>query len=159
MLSKYRATAAELNLPASRMQAVQGNLLVDPAEVTTHPALPDAELQGFDLVAICMALHHVDDISVAAQRLAARLRPGGVLLIIDWATPAAAVQHGHGHGHQPHPAAHTISHDSFTEGQILGLFELAGCRDPSFVLADKLSVVPGARSGTMQMFFARAIKM
>lgn len=77
MLDKYRATAAELGLDESRMLAVQGDLLA-PAINPTRPPLSDEELNGFDLVAICMALHH-DDIALATKRLAERLRPGAVL--------------------------------------------------------------------------------
>lgn len=187
MLDKYRGTAAELGLDESRMIAVQGDLLAPVVQPTT-PTLTDEELSGFDLVAICMALHHVDDIERATRRLADRLRPGGVLLIIDWATRSSSVederheqqhpmsstqsgihqhQHGHHNGHlhmhggikPAHPAAHTISHDSFTEDQIAGLFQQAGCGEIRFQLADRLSDVPGARSGKMQLFWARATKL
>ncbi|KOS38158.1 hypothetical protein ACN38_g11022 [Penicillium nordicum] len=184
MLDKYRATAVELGLDESSMLAVQGDLLA-PTITQTEPPLSEEELNGFDLVAICMALHHVDDIVLATKRLAERLRPGGVLLIIDWATrnsshkteQQASVQtttsvsenhhhHHHHHHHHvndtinpKHPAAHTISHDSFSQSQIFSLFEQAGCGESQFVLADRLSPVPGARSGEMQLFWARATKL
>jgi SAM-dependent methyltransferase len=177
MLDKYRATAAELGLDKSHMLAVQGDLLA-PTVGPTNPQLTEEELNGFDLVAICMALHHVEDIAWATKRLAERLRPGGVLLIIDWATldfsnqteQQAGVQtnwenHHHHHHHMhdiidpKHPAAHTISHDSFSRDQIFSLFEQAGCGESQFVLADRLSPVPGARSGEMQLFWARATKL
>ncbi|KAJ6023651.1 hypothetical protein N7540_004448 [Penicillium herquei] len=195
MLDKYRGTAAELGLDESRMLAVQGDLLA-PTVQPTRPPLSEDELSNFDLVALCMALHHVEDIHLATRRLAERLRPGGVLLIIDWATrdslkgseqptnneTETASQsatgshqhhqhhhHGHSHSHNhtdgpdtinpKHPAAHTISHDSFSQSQIFSLFEQAGCGDSKFVLADRLSPVPGARSGQMQLFWARATKL
>lgn len=183
MLDEYRATAAALGLDNSRMSAVQGNLFA-PTVTSTTPPLSKEELDGFDLVAICMALHHVEDIALATKRLAERLQPGGVLLIIDWATrdlsnetkQQASVQttasssedhHNHHHHHNhvhggidpKHPAAHTISHDNFSRDQILSLFEQAGCGKSQFVLADRLSPVPGARSGQMQLFWARATKL
>ncbi|KAJ5187893.1 hypothetical protein N7449_010887 [Penicillium cf. viridicatum] len=185
MLEEYRATAAELGLDNSRMSAVQGNLLA-PIVTPTTPPLSKEELDGFDLVAICMALHHVEDIALATKRLAERLRPGGVLLIVDWATrdlsnetkQQASVQttpsssedhHNHDHNHHhnhvlegiepKHPAAHTISHDNFSQDQIFSLFEQAGCGESQFMLADRLSPVPGARSGQMQLFWARATKL
>ncbi|KAB8217810.1 hypothetical protein BDV33DRAFT_232552 [Aspergillus novoparasiticus] len=129
MLDKYRATAATLGLPKSRMMAVQGNLLA-PMVQPTNPPLDDEELDGFDLVAICMALHHVEDIQLATQRLASRLRPGG------HASPDAV--------HPKHPAAHIISNDSFTQEQIVNLYEQAGCGD---------------MSGKMQLFWVRATKL
>lgn len=168
MLAKYRATAEDLGLPESRMMAVQGNLLAHTVEAT-NPPLSQEQLGSFDLVAICMALHHVDDIELAIKRLAERLRPGGVLLVIDWATRDSSAQGGGSasppsesgkhHEHKPHPASHTITHDSFTREQIVELFEESGCGDSSFVLADRLSEVPGARTGKMQLFFARASKL
>ncbi|KAE8363491.1 hypothetical protein BDV27DRAFT_129814 [Aspergillus caelatus] len=154
MLDKYRATAASLGLPESRMMAVQGNLLT-PRVQPTIPSLDDEELNGFDLVAICMALHHVEAIQLATQRLASRLRPGGVFLIIDWATrdSSAVSEHVSLDAVNPeHFAACTISHDSFTQEQIVSLLDQAGCGDARFVLADRLSDVPGARSGKMQLF-------
>ncbi|KAE8346846.1 hypothetical protein BDV24DRAFT_122313 [Aspergillus arachidicola] len=128
----------------------------------TNPPLDDEELDSFDLVAICMALHHVEDIQIATQHLASRLRPGGVFSIIDWATRDSLAMHEHASPdavHPEHPAAHTISHDSFTQEQIVSLYEQAGCGDARFVLADRLLDVPGARTGTMQLFWARATKL
>ncbi|KAB8212312.1 Methyltransferase domain protein [Aspergillus parasiticus SU-1] len=141
--------------------AVQGNLLA-PIVQPTNPPLDDEELDSFDLVAICMALHHVEDIQIATQHLASRLRPGGVFSIIDWATRDSLAMHEHASPdavHPEHPAAHTISHDSFTQEQIVSLYEQAGCGDARFVLADRLLDVPGARSGKMQLFWARATKL
>ncbi|KAK6814120.1 hypothetical protein RU639_009924 [Aspergillus parasiticus] len=98
-----------------------GNLLA-PIVQPTNPPLDDEELDSFDLVAICMALHHVEDIQIATQHLASRLRPGGVFSIIDWATRDSLAMHEHASPdavHPEHPAAHTISHDSFTQEQIM----------------------------------------
>ncbi|VUC31141.1 unnamed protein product [Clonostachys rosea] len=171
MLTKYRATATDLGLSETQMMAVQGNLLTSTLEPTI-PALSREQLSNFDLVAICMALHHIDDINMAIGKLAGRLRPGGVLLIIDWAKRDSVAPDGnestshHQHQyhdpknqHKPHPASHTVSHDSFTKEQIFGLFEGNGCGNTSLVLADKLSQVPGARTGQMQLFFARATRL
>jgi 2-polyprenyl-3-methyl-5-hydroxy-6-metoxy-1,4-benzoquinol methylase len=50
------------------MLAVQSDLLT-PTVAPTEPLLSE-ELTGFDLVAICMALHHVEDISLVTKQLA-----------------------------------------------------------------------------------------
>ena len=196
MLTKYRATASELGLSEQRMMAVRGDLMAESPESSssststtsstskptatskplteTEPARPSDEehLTGFDLVAICMALHHIEDVELATRRLAERLRPGGVLLVVDWADMSGggsvavhdgAVEHRHRHDGAPlhaaaAAAAHTVAHASFSEARMAGLFEQAGCDRVSFVLADELSDVPAAaaRSGKMQLFFARA---
>lgn len=198
MLAKYNETATRLGLGPEEMIAVRGDLFADPVE-ETDPPLPEERLQNFDLVALCMALHHMEDIQMAISKLASRLRPGGTLLVIDWAqingaTPAQkefmedvqsgkipdkitpqsgeGQEHHHHHQHQEqkhqyvdpkepgkaHPASHTISHDSFTEAQMEELFKKAGCTDARWRLAEKLNDVPGARTGKMQLFWARATK-
>lgn len=200
MLAKYNATAARLGLGPEEMMGVRGDLFAEPVE-PTDPPLPEERLQNFDLVAICMALHHMEDIQLAVSKLASRLKPGGILLVIDWAqiNGATAAQrefmedvrsgkvqtkgaqnqqqqngeeHHHQHHHQhnqrdyvdpqqpwkPHAASHTISHDSFTEEKIAELFHNAGCKEVRWKLADRLSNVPGARTGKMQLFWARATK-
>lgn len=179
MVAQYRKTAEELGLPESKMMGVRGNLVARDVKPTVPP-LSDDELSGFDLVGTCMALHHFEDVQWAVKRLADRLRPGGSILIIDWATiPGETVGEtpgGHHHHHQhhdnpseqrsgvdavipsSHPAAHTISHGSFTEEHIHSLFKDAGCIDSKFVQADRLSTVPSARTGKMQLFWARATK-
>jgi SAM-dependent methyltransferase len=198
MLAAYNDTAARLGLGPEEMLGVRGDLLSEPVE-QTEPPLAEDRLWDFDLVAICMALHHMEDVQRAISKLTERLRPGGTLLVVDWAQidGATAAQrvfmegvgsgrivtkgvqeggHGHGHGHhqghdadqhqyvdpeqpwKPHPASHTITHDSFTEDTISGLFHNAGCTEVRWKLADKLSDVPGARTGKMQLFWARATK-
>ncbi|KAK9241081.1 S-adenosyl-L-methionine-dependent methyltransferase [Lipomyces kononenkoae] len=154
MLDQYRETAAELDLDESRMMAIQGDLCA-PEVKPTNPAVRDEELSGFDLVAISLALHHIEDIDLAVKRLAERLRPGGVLLIIDGASTGEAENSGMS-APPGHPAAHTISHSSFTQAQIFRLYEQAGCGESQFVLADRLSDIPG---GKMRMFFSRATKL
>ncbi|PIG81505.1 hypothetical protein AARAC_010564 [Aspergillus arachidicola] len=147
MLDKYRATAATLGLPESRMMAVQGNLLAPMVQPTNSP-LDDEELDGFDLVAISLGVE-----TTSRWRF---------FLIIDWATRDSLAMNEHASPdavHPKHAAAHTISHDSFTQEQIVNLYEQAGCGDVRFVLADRLSDVPGARSGKMQLFWARATKL
>lgn len=166
MLAKYRKTAAELGLSEQQMKAVRGNLL-NPVPDPTEPPTTREELSDFDLVVICMALHHVDDLELAIKCLAEKLRPGGVILVIDWAkmnaAPASVAgeftnssSRGNQQDQNPHPGAHTMSHESFTKDQIVGLFQQAGCNQSRFLLADKLTDVPPAPSGKMQMFFAHA---
>lgn len=141
------------------MATVQGNLLnLDQVDLrATNPPKTDGQLQNVDLVAMCMALHHIDDLELAKKRLAERLRPVGVLLIIDWATKAAAT------GDDDilkadHRASHPVPHNSFKREQISGLLARAGCGEADWVLADRLSDVFGADSGKMQLFWGRAPK-
>ncbi|KAI8825071.1 S-adenosyl-L-methionine-dependent methyltransferase [Fimicolochytrium jonesii] len=78
-----------------KVTAQQGDLLAQPAD----PALASAEFYGFDIVACSLAFHHFADVDLAAQRMAERLKPGGVLLIIDLLHHDGGYGHGHGHDH------------------------------------------------------------
>lgn len=64
------------------MYAYQGNLLdpndPDPREFSSF------DFQLFDIAVVGLGFHHFDDPALAAKRLVERLRPGGVLLILDF---------------------------------------------------------------------------
>lgn len=64
------------------MHAYQGNLCVpdDPSPA----AFASPEFSSFDVAAVGLGFHHFDDPSLAARRLAERLKTGGVLVILDF---------------------------------------------------------------------------
>lgn len=93
------------------MAAAVGNLL-DPADPS--PAdFASEEWFNFDLAVVGLGFHHFEDPTLAATRLAERLRPGGVLMIIDFMPHAhhgeieidgengdgSSKRHRHGHEH------------------------------------------------------------
>ena len=47
---------------------------------TYHPPRP------VDAIVACTSLHHVADLGLATERLAAALRPGGTVAVIEWAS-------------------------------------------------------------------------
>jgi len=176
MLAKFRQTAAALNLPPDAMVGVRGDLLGnddDDDTPTTDPPLPAAALRDFDLVVTSMALHHFADPPRALRRLAARLRPGGALLVVDWAPldGGTAAQRAYaeelgGRGEtfatlaeraKVHAAAHTISKPNFSEREMAELFGQAGCRDARWRIADELSPIPPVDVKS-QLFWAGALK-
>ena len=67
---------------ASEMRAYQGNLC-NPGD-PNPPALASPEFFDFDIAAVGLGFHHFDDPKLAARRLAERLKPGGVLMILDF---------------------------------------------------------------------------
>ncbi|KAK1751122.1 S-adenosyl-L-methionine-dependent methyltransferase [Echria macrotheca] len=171
MLDKYSAAVAKLGLSPDQMRAVRGDLLADDVQPTDPPLAADA-LLGFDLVVTSMALHHFEDPGTAIKRLAARLRPGGVLLVIDWtpldgSTPAQREyeQELRAEGKsikaledsaREHAAKHTISKpNGFTQAEMVELFERAGCGEVGWKLADKLSPIPVVNAKA-QLFWSRA---
>jgi len=116
-----RFTSANAD-PKLNARAVVGNLLDDEA----MEALSGPELWGFDLAVVGLGFHHFEDIGLAAKRLVERLKPGGVLLIVDFLS----------HAKQDGPAAHTVAHHGFSEEGISRLFEEAGLSDVDVVTSD-----------------------
>ncbi|RDL41048.1 S-adenosyl-L-methionine-dependent methyltransferase [Venustampulla echinocandica] len=118
MVDEYNKTVENQGIPHSEMFAQVGNLLdeSDPSPA----ALSGPEFYNFDIAVVGLGFHHFDKPSFAAKQLAARLKPGGVLLIIDF------LPHGdHKHNHD-HPAAHTVTHLGFSEEAVKTMFEEAG---------------------------------
>ncbi|KAK8073916.1 methyltransferase C1347.09 [Apiospora phragmitis] len=136
MVGVYNATAQNQGLSDDEMHAVVGDVTVpdDPRPA----ALSAPHFFDFDVAVLGLGFHHFVDPPLAARRLVERLRPGGVLLILDFVTHEPFVKHeeqdqhrGHGHGHDDkekvfHNAAHTVTHHGFSESQMKGIFESAG---------------------------------
>lgn len=98
------------------MHAYVGDLTA--ADEPAPPALAGPQFFGFDVAAVGLGFHHFDDPELAARRLAARLRPGGVLLILDF-LPHGAMEHAH-------PATKTVAHHGFSAERVRRIFEDAG---------------------------------
>ncbi|KAG7291526.1 hypothetical protein NEMBOFW57_001545 [Staphylotrichum longicolle] len=116
-------------LAASEMHAYQGNLCVpdDPSPA----AFATPEFSNFDVAAVGLGFHHFDDPSLAARRLAERLKTGVFLVILDFFS--------HDKMDASHPASSTVTHHGFSEEQIRGIFEQAGV-GKDFAL-EKMAVV------------------
>ena len=93
--------------------------LFDPSGVPE--SLNKPEFLDFDLVAVGFGFHHFENLPLVTQRLVDRLKPGGVLMILDF--------YSHGKDDFKDPAMMTISHHGFTEDQIKNLFAGAGLED------------------------------
>lgn len=176
MLAWYRATAAHLGLDTNdKILAVRGDLTSEKLQ-ETEPPLPAERLEGFDLIAISMALHHLPSPALAIQRLVSRrLKVGGTILVIDWtpldgSTPAQreylAQAEREGKADEArkvpmpknHDSRHTISApDGFTKADMQRIFEDGGCSGVKWEVAEELTFVePAGVRG--QMFFACATK-
>ncbi len=110
MVSVYNRNAHNQGLSPAFMAAKVGNLL-DPADPS--PAdFASGEWFNFDLAVVGLGFHHFEDPTLAAARLAERLRPGGVLMIVDFMShphhgeievdggsgSGGGGSHSHGHG-------------------------------------------------------------
>lgn len=94
-------------------------------------ALQGSKFFDFDVAGVGLAWHHLDDCALAAKRLAERLRPGGVLFILDFVPHEMESAHAAGHG---------VMHHGFSADQIRTMFDAAGVgRDFSYEeLQDKI---------------------
>ncbi|KAL9608486.1 MAG: hypothetical protein Q9167_006694, partial [Letrouitia subvulpina] len=169
MVDKYNSEARQAGLSQGRMHAVQGDLLTMPEDLIGTQAF-----NNFDLAIMSMALHHVDSPDELVAKLVDRLKPGGIIVIIDWVWSEQSPVHAHGqvqpmecktesdmmsaHDYGMHSAVHTIFSNGFTKEQMQAMFATAGCKSDDFVLAPSPSKVPSDPSGQKQMFFAKGIK-
>ncbi|RBQ68481.1 hypothetical protein FVER53590_12647 [Fusarium verticillioides] len=154
MVEQYTMLAEAAGFNPERMRAIHGDLM-NP-EASPSPELDTPEFNDFDLIVMCMALHHVQDYAAMIQRLSEKLRPGGVLLIIDLVASSES-----GCPEAPRSkelSNHTMSKMGFTEMEIKTAFEKAGLSDWSWRWCSERSQVPEEIGGEQQGFFARGCK-
>lgn len=119
MVDEYNGQVREAGIPPEKMFAKVGNIVADtvPAEFSA------AEYHDFDLVIVNMALHHLADAELAMKRLAARLKDGGVLWIMDFVSNQ---MQRHQHEKLCPESAHTVHKHGFSEEEIKDLYANAG---------------------------------
>lgn len=131
MVKAYNArfpSAEEDGTDSIHAHAVVGDLLdsTDP----TPSAFADDKFFNFDLVVVGLGFHHFQNLEEATKRFAARLKSGGVFMIVDF------LPHGNDplHPDAKHPAAHTVAHHGFSEERLKELFGGAGLVDVDMVV-------------------------
>ena len=83
MVTRYKELASPSEIASVRgAHARVGNLLT---EAEPDSALDGQDLHGFDVAAIALGVHHFADPALAIERLAGRLKQGGVIVIVDFA--------------------------------------------------------------------------
>ncbi|KAL6859429.1 S-adenosyl-L-methionine-dependent methyltransferase [Trichoderma novae-zelandiae] len=94
-VAAYNEIAQKSGISAKQMLAVQGSI----PSIEMNPALAQEEFFDFDLIAISMALHHIEDRVGVLSGLYQRLRSGGVLVVVDLTPEAPSHDHSHNHDH------------------------------------------------------------
>lgn len=151
MVAEYNRRAEAAGIPPEKRHAVAGDLL------SNSSTFEGPEFHDFDFAIIAHALHHMEDPSLTLQRLVQRLKPGGVVLVLDWEgefshehghLPDKHDGHKHGvHGHGAHSHADagvkdimsddTVAHKGFNEERMAKFMRDAGCDEVGYVLTDE----------------------
>jgi SAM-dependent methyltransferase len=148
MVDEYKTRLADL-APTTPQGA--------PLPINTHvgdllaeelsPELPRVE--GFDLAAVGLGFHHFDNFPRAVARLAACLKPGGTLLILDFTEEGDRLD--------PAPG---VTAQGFSEQMMVGLFEQAGLQDAAYTLMDgHAELMHHGKAGRKKVFLARGRKV
>lgn len=119
MAAEFNTLASNQGLSEGEMHAYVGNLISTTTEAV--PQFEDEKFYEFDIAVVGMGFHHFDDPKLATQRLAKRLKKGGVLMIIDFLPHEEfgghGNSHGHSHGHSHGSHAHTHHHHDEEAGK------------------------------------------
>ncbi|KAH7165776.1 S-adenosyl-L-methionine-dependent methyltransferase [Dactylonectria macrodidyma] len=154
MVEQYNKKAQEEGFSPEQRHAIACDLLRPDA--TLSPELDSQEFHGFDIIAMCMALHHVEDHRLMIQKLSERLAEGGVLAIVDWVAPSES---GCPLAEKAQEMAnHTIARLGFEESDVKEAYEKAGLEGWGWKWASKRCKMPEEIGGEQQLFIARGEK-
>lgn len=143
MVQAYNAEATKAGFPCERMHAIEGDVLAD-------KPFPNAD---FDLIVMSLALHHIQDPATLIQRLSNLLRPGGVLIILDWVDRKESGCAAHSSQFD-----HIVTRHGFTETEVQSYYSAAGLDGWKWRLFDEMCELPADMSGPQQAFMARGTK-
>lgn len=150
---RFNDAASQSEAITPTAKAVVGDLLDSngPSE-----SISGTEFFDFDLVVVGYGFHHFEDLELATSRFASRLKPGGVLLIVDLITHAKV--------ESDNPAKNVIAHYGFGEEEVKSIFGTAGLVDVAMLEMEGTIEMkkPGARDDEpgqrRKAFFGRGRK-
>jgi len=157
MVDEYNRRASAAGF--SHFHAILGDLCSDRG---VSQDLMGKDLFNFDIAGIGMGFHHFEHLQLSIDRLVERLRPGGVLFIVDLDDRGGDLAIGeHGVGDDfTKEAARTVPHKhGFTREDMKVFFDAANCKNFDFVLLER-PIVMGEGEGafTKKVFLAKATK-
>jgi len=156
MVARYNDDLRTAGRSHEVANATEGDLL---EEEGTPEQFSRPDLYNFDIAAVGLGFHHFHDPALAVKRLAERLNPGGVILIID------AVAEGTGKGMsellgKEMGMNHTIKQHGFSAQDMKEIFEAEGLENVGYHILDKPIVLgPDAdHLREIKVFLGRAQK-
>lgn len=150
MVQRYNDIAASgLLAPGIPSHAVVGNLMLPDSEIDASLRTPD--MYGFDLVAVGLGFHHFADAAGSIVKLAERLKPGGVVLIIDLCDEGDFEFNAEAHS--------AIVAHGFSEEAMRKVFEAAGLTEVRYrVMPEPLEMRFKDKPSLKNAFLCRASK-
>lgn len=149
MVELFNENAAQLGLEPQKMRAVQGDLL-EPNDT----AMDNDEFRDFDLIVMCMALHHVPDPLAMLRGLVRLLKPGGRVVIIDW-TLNSDQDDGTDVVSPQYSSEFPVAYHGFNRQQMERLFKEAGCPINDYQVNPEPSYCPPMSNPWRHLFFAK----
>ncbi|KZT59739.1 S-adenosyl-L-methionine-dependent methyltransferase [Calocera cornea HHB12733] len=147
MVDYYNERVSNQGIPASEMHAIRADLL-------TPPPAPELAHTTFDVVVCSQAYHHIHDLAGTTAALAALLRPGGALLVVDLLRSEQAL-HMHTRKDVPEHVRHTVAHKGgLEEDEVRTCFERAGLAEWAFEDA----LVKEVEGRVLKLFIAKGVK-
>lgn len=138
------------------MFAIQGDLN-DP-----HHTLNEPSWHNFDVAIISMALHHVPDPTALLSRLRQRVRPGGIIVVIDWLQQSDTSANTNVNDENPtNEQMIRLSEGpkiwpGFSLASIRDYLHTAGCVDVESIVYDGQIKAPKEMEGYSRIFIVKA---
>ncbi|MDI1491524.1 MAG: hypothetical protein OHK93_002733 [Ramalina farinacea] len=130
MVDRYNALASSPT-PSTKDNKTITGIVGDLLNPTPSPSLSSPDFYNFDIAGVCAGFHHFHSPALAIERLAERVKPGGVVLIVDF-----CLEDEEGKW-IPSRADHTVTAHGFSEGTMRSVFGGAGLVEVGY------SVMPG----------------
>ncbi|KAK5115436.1 hypothetical protein LTR85_009896 [Meristemomyces frigidus] len=142
MVEEYNKAALSSGLQHDQANAVVGDLFAE--KIPEH--LTGPRFQNFDIAVIGLGFHHFEDPALAVNRLVERLKPNGVIVIVDF-LPFDQERKREAELRAQNPRAdfpemsHTIKHNGFERDGMEKLFTDAGLEDFGWNVLDEQAVM------------------
>lgn len=141
--------ATDPELSSRNAKAVVGDLLT---EARPSENLDAADLHDFDIAVVGMGFHHFASPALALSRLAERLHPGGVVLIIDFLDEGQAAEAF------PSDSRPTVKAHGFSTSGMQKIMEDAGLESTAFrVMTESVELPVHGEMVARKILLARAL--
>ncbi|KAF2098123.1 S-adenosyl-L-methionine-dependent methyltransferase [Rhizodiscina lignyota] len=153
MVETFNSLASKASLPPAQIHAVVGNLLSEPP----NKSISGPEFYDFDIAAIGLGFHHMQERVLMLKRIADRLKTGGVLLILDFLI--GETEGKKAFDDWPEDSRKAVATAGFTEEQMKEVYEEAGFTDFRLkVFEEKIVMEHGGVEKSRICFLAKGTK-